>query len=106
MQNFIRRPLIDLFAGIRVHEDTVIDFENENVKQTLKDLTLHTITTLKGDGFESVYDVTIHLNEGDILLLEEEGRGYIKPTTPFVSIEEAIEDLESIKDLGGGDVQN
>lgn len=106
MQNFIRRPLLDLFPGIRVSKDTVIEFENENVKQTLRDLTLHTITTLKGEGFESVYDVTIHLNEGDILLLEDEGRGYIKPTVPFVSIEEAIDDLENIKDLGGSDVQD
>ena len=106
MQNFIRRPLVDLYPGIRVQKDTVIDFENENVKQTLKDLVLHTVTTLKGEGFESVYDVTITLHEGDILLLEEEGRGYIKPVEPFVSIEEAIEDLENIKDLGGSDVQD
>ena len=106
MQNFIRRPLIDLYPGIRVKKDTVIDFENENVKQTLKDLTLHTITTLKGEGYESVYDVTIHLNDGDILLLEDEGRGYIKPVEPFVAIEEAIADLENIKDLGGSDVQD
>lgn len=106
MQNFVRRPILDLYPGIKVTKDTVIEFENENVKQSIKDLTFHSLTTLKGEGFESVYDVTIHLKEGDVLILEEEGRGYIKPVDGLVTIEEAIEDLENIKDLGGSDVQD
>ena len=101
MQVFIRKPSIDLYAGIRVDKDTVLEYENENVKQNLKDLVFHTITRVKGDNFESVYDTTIHLSEGDILVFEEEGRGYIKPVESFVSVEEAIEDLTSIKDIGG-----
>jgi hypothetical protein len=47
-----------------------------------------------------VYDTTIRLKEGDILVFEEEGRGYIKPLEEFVTIEEAIDDLTNIKDLG------
>ena len=43
---------------------------------------------------------TIKLKEGDILIFEEEGRGYIKPVEDFVTIEEAIGDLTNIKDLG------
>ena len=35
-----------------------------------------------------------------ILVFEEEGRGYIKPVEQFVTIEEAIEELTNIKDLG------
>ena len=100
MQNFIRRPRIDLMPGIRVTKDTVLEFKNENVKQTVKDLVLHSVTKVKGDGFKSKYDTTIDLEDGDILIFEDEGRGYIKPVEGFVTIEEAIADLENIKDLG------
>ena len=98
--NFIKRPSIDLYQGIRVTKDTVIEFKNENVKQTIKDLVLHSITKVKGDGFKSKYDTTIQLEDGDVLIFEDEGRGYIKPVEGFVTIEEAIEDLVNIKDLG------
>ena len=98
--NFIRKPSIDLYPCIRVDKDTVLEYKNDNVKQTLKDLVFHSVTKVKGEGFKSKYDTTIYLNEGDVLVFEEEGRGYIKPVEAFVSIEEAIEELTNIKDLG------
>ena len=101
MEVFIRRPNIDLYGGIRVTKDTEMEYKNENVQQTLKNLVLHSVTKVTGEGYESTYDTTIHLNEGDVLVFEEEGRGYIKPVEPMVSIQEAIEDLENIKDVGG-----
>lgn len=101
MKNFIRKPSIDLYPGIVVKKDTVLEYKNENVKQTLKDLVLHSVTKVKGEGYRSKYDTTIKLKEGDILVFESEGRGYIKPVEQFVTIEEAIEDLTNIKDLGG-----
>ena len=100
MQVFIRKPSIDLFLGIRVTKDTELEFKNENVKQTVKDLVLHSVTKVTGEGYKSKYDTTIYLEEGDVLVFEEEGRGYIKPVEDLVTIEEAIEDLENIKDLG------
>lgn len=100
MQNFIRKPSIDLFPGIKVTWDTVFEYENENVKQRLENLEFHSVMKVKGDGYESVYDTTIHLNEGDVLVYEEAGRGYIKPVEEFVTIAEAIDDLTNIKDLG------
>ena len=99
MQRFIRKPSIDMYAGIKVAKDTELNYKNENVEQTLKDLVFHSITKVKGDNFESVYDTTITLNEGDVLVFEEEGRGYIKPVEEFVTVKEAIEELEHIKDL-------
>lgn len=98
--NFIRKPSIDLYPGVRVDKETVLEFESENVKQTVRDLVLHTVSTVHGKSYESTYDTTIYLEEGDILIFEEEGRGYIKPVEPFVTIEEAIDDLTNIKDLG------
>lgn len=100
MQVFIRKPSIDLYPGIKVDKETVLEYKNENVEQTLKDLVFHSVTKVKGTGFESVYDTTITLEEGDILVFEEEGRGYIKPVEGFVTIAEAIEELENIKGVG------
>ena len=100
MEVFIRRPSVDLYPGIRVDKDTVFEYKNDNVKQTVKDLVFHSVTKVKGEGFKSKYDTTIYLNEGDVLIFEEEGRGYIKPVDAFCTIEEAIEELTNIKDLG------
>ena len=101
MQVYIQKPSIDLYPGIKVDKDTVLEYENENVQQSVKDLVLNSVTWVKGDGYESMYKTTIHLNEGDILVFEEEGRGYIKPVESFVTVEEAIEELTDIKDIGG-----
>ncbi len=99
--NFIRKPSVDLYPGIVVTKDTVLEYKNENVKQTVKDLVFHSVTKVKGEGYRSKYDTVIKLEEGDILIFEEEGRGYIKPVEPFVTIEEAISDLTNIRSLGG-----
>lgn len=100
MQNFIQKPSIDLYPGIRVSKDTKLEYKNERVEQKMEDLTLHSVMKVSGEGFESTYNTTIHLKEGDILIFEEGERGYIKPVEEFVSIAEAIEDLTNIKDLG------
>ena len=88
-----------MYAGIKVDKDTRLDYVNENVEQHLVNLVFHSVAKIKGDSFESVYDTTIFLKEGDILVFEEEGRGYIKPVEEFVTVKEAIEDFENIKDL-------
>ena len=100
MQVFIKKPSIDMFGGIKVSKETVLDYESDNVCQHLENLVLHSVTKVKGEGYESTYDTTIHLKEGDVLVFEEEGRGYIKPVEDFVTITEAIDDLTNIKDLG------
>lgn len=100
MEVFIRKPSIDLYPGIRVAKDTELEYSNENVQQKLKDLVFHSVTKVIGVGYESVYDTTIYLKEGDILVFEEEGRGYIKPVEPFVTIKEAVADLSNIEDVG------
>ena len=100
MKNFIRKPSIDLYPGVRVDKDTVLEYKSENVEQTVENLMLHSISKVKGEGYESKTETTIYLEEGDILLFEDGERGYIKPVAGFVTIEEAIDDLTNIKDLG------
>ena len=99
MKRFIKKPSLDMYAGIRVDKDTVLEYNNDNVKQTLKDLVFHSITKVVGDNFESTYDTTIQLKEGDILIFEEEGRGYIKPVEDFVTIKEAADEFNCVSDL-------
>lgn len=98
--NFIRKPSIDLYPGIRVDKNTDLEYKNEKVSQKLTNLVLHTVMKVSGEGYESTYDTTIQLQDGDILIFDEENRGYIKPVEPFVTIQEAIDDLTNIKDLG------
>ena len=99
MQKFISKPSIDMLAGIKVTKDTTLEYKNENVDQVLKDLVFKSKTIVKGEGYESEYNTTIYLKEGDVLIFEEEGRGYIKPVEQFVTVAEAIEELEHIKEV-------
>ena len=100
MQMFIRRPSIDQYPGVRVDKDTVLEYKTETVSQTVEDLTLTSVVIRKGDNFESVLRTVIQLQEGDILIFEDEGRGYIKPVEGFVTAQEAIEDLSVLKEMG------
>ncbi len=100
MHRFLRKPSVNMYAGIKVAKNTTLEYKNENVEQKLENLVFHSVTKVKGENYESTYDTTIQLKEGDVLIFEEEGRGYIKPVEEFVTIAEAIEDYENIKDLG------
>jgi hypothetical protein len=95
-KKFIRQPSIDMYAGIIVTKDTVLEYENKQVKQTVKDLKLHSVMTDKEEAYESTYDVTVFLAEGDILIFDEGGRGYIKPVENFMTVDEAIDELKCV----------
>jgi hypothetical protein len=99
MKKFINKPSIDMYVGIVVDKDTKIEYKNDNVDQKIENLVMKSITKVIGDGYESEYHTTVQLKEGDILIFEENGRGYIKPVEEFVTIGEAIKELENIKDL-------
>lgn len=98
-QKYIRKPSIDMYAGIKVTKETEFEYQNEHVSQTVKDLVFHSVTKVKGDNYESVYDTTIQLSEGDVLIFEEEGRGYIKPVEEMMTVPEVIKEFECIKDV-------
>ncbi len=95
----IRKPDITLYPAIVVNKDTVFEFENDNVKQTLKNLKFHSVTNIKEDNYKSKYITDIKLQEGDILVYEAEDRGYIKPVEEMQKVSEAIETLEYIKEV-------
>lgn len=98
--HFIRKPSLDLYPGIRVYKDTVLEYHFQSLHQKLENLVLHTTQQVEGDTYTAAYDTCVTLREGDVLIFEPEGRGYIKPVEAFVSVAQAISELENIKDLG------
>ena len=101
-KKFIRQPSIDMIAGIVVDKNTDLTYENEGVKQSIKDLVLHSVMVIKGETYESTYETTIHLEEGDVLVFDDGGRGYIKPVERFVTVDEAIEELKCVLECTKG----
>ena len=98
MEKFIKQIDITQYLGIKVDKDTDIEYKNEFVEQTIKNLELHSVTKITGEGYESTLDTRIALKEGDILLLEDEKRGYIKPIETFYKPTEAIEELKCLEE--------
>lgn len=99
MKNYIMMPSVDLYPGIRVDKYTVLEYKSDSVEQKVEALTLHTVTRVVGNGYKSVYDTTVELQEGDILVFDEH-RGYIKPVESVSTIKAAIETLRNIESLG------
>jgi len=97
MEKYICKPDITLYPGLKVEKNTEIEFKNDNVVQSIKDLVLKSKTTIKGDNFKSVYNTEIKLNEGDVLIFEEEGRGYVKPVEEFMTVDDVINELNCLK---------
>ena len=90
---FIKLPDIDMMPGVKVTKETEIEYENDNVKQEIKDLTFHSVARITGEKYTTTQETTIELEEGDVLLFLGEQGGYIKPVEKFVLIDEAIEEL-------------
>lgn len=98
MRKFIFKPDITFYEGIKIDKETKLEFENEYVKQSINNLVLKTFKKEKTDKYESEFNLTINLDNGEILLFEEE-RGYFLPSLPMSTVKDAIEDLEAIKDF-------
>lgn len=89
----------DTFEGVKVTKDTHLKFKNEKVEQEVKDLKLYSKTTIIGENFKSVTNLEMDLIEGEILLIEEEGRGYFLPRNIIIgTVDEAIQEYEFIKE--------
>jgi len=95
---FIPIPQPDVYYGIIVTPKTKLTYENDFVKQEIKDLTLHTEQTVLTEAYKSHIETDLYLEDGDLLLLEEEKRGYFKPANiKFGSIQEAKKELRFIE---------
>ena len=99
MENFIIKPSIDMIPGIKVTKDTELKFETDKVKQEVKSLTFYSETKMEGSNYTSTVNTVIQLEAGDVLLFEDEGRGWIRPVADYLTVKEAINELKCIRDL-------
>ena len=101
-QLFVEQPSIDLKVGIKITKETELTYKNSKVEQELKNLRLETILEDEGtngvNSYSSKSYLKINLNEGDILLFDE-NRGYYMPPYPVESIDDAISDIESLRGI-------
>lgn len=99
---FVEQPVLDLKEGIKVTSEMELSYKNKKVEQVLKNLVLETILDDAGSNGVNTYKsksyLSINLNEGDILLFDEQ-RGYYMPPYPVTSIDDAISDITSLGDL-------
>lgn len=93
----IQKPDLELYPAIKITKDTVLNYENDTVKQSVNNLIYNSTTTIKKDNYESTYITKINLKEGDILIFEEKDRGYIFPVEEFMIVDDAIKELEPLK---------
>ena len=99
-QLFVEQPTLELKKGIVVKADTSLEYESEKARQVLRELTLETYLSDEGTNginrYKSESHITISLNAGDILLFDPM-RGYYLPPYPQTTIEQAIEDISSLR---------
>jgi precorrin-4 methylase len=98
MRKFIFKPDITLYSGVLVNKDTKLEYKNDNVDQKLENLTLEMTTYAKENNYEARSNLVFHLNEGDILLFDEEV-GYQVPRVPMSTLQDALTDIEAIQDF-------
>lgn len=98
MEKFIRTPDVELIDGIIVTKDTNIEFNSATVHQKISDLKMVTETHVEAEAYTGDYKTTVLLEEGDVLLLPDNERGYVKPVEHFVTIKEAIDTLKCVEE--------
>ena len=92
-------PEPNVYYGFRVTKDTKLEFSNKNVRQKLEKLVLHTRQEIKTDRFRTIIKNTLKLEEGSLLLLEEENRGLFLPKDiRFGTMEEVKEEIKFIEE--------
>lgn len=89
----------DTFEGIKVTKDTKLSFKNDKVEQKIENLKFYSKTKVKGENFKSETNLEIDLVEGEILLIEEENRGYFLPRNLVIgTVDEAISEYEFLRE--------
>lgn len=96
---YVQIPEPNVYYGIKVSKDTKEEFVNDFVKQKIENLILYTDYTVQSERFVSKIHNELKLQEGELLLLEEENRGFFLPKdVKFGSIDEAVEEIMFIKE--------
>lgn len=101
MKNLVLIPNCEVYKGMYVDENTTLEYENEKktLKQKLKNLEFEQIQIVDTPEYRTETKTIIHLKKGMSILFENEDRGYVVPVNKYVTIKEAIQELDYIKDL-------
>lgn len=98
MKIYMPIPQPETYWGIEVKKNTKLEFENPFVKQRLENLTLYTEQFIERETYKTHVETELYLKEGEILLLEEDGRGYFKPSeVKFGTMSEVKKELKFIE---------
>ena len=102
---YVEKPDLKPYEGIVVNKKTKFEYKNENVEQKLENLKLVSKYIMQTERYKSTNILELNLQEGEVLLIEEEGRGYFLPadSTPVEGIDDAINDYKVLKEALLGD---
>lgn len=103
MNFYVLKQDIKPYRAMKVDKNTEFTFENEKVNQELNNLELKTFRQVNEEKYSTKIESTIHLNEGDVILLDEENIGWFLPGEPVETIEDAIRDYNVIAGILDGD---
>ncbi len=101
MKNLVLIPNCEIYKGFTVDENSTLEYENKDktLKQELKNLEFIQYQKIDSPEYSTETKTTIHLKKGMVVLFEDEEHGYVVPVNRYVTIKEAIQELEYIKDL-------
>ena len=97
---YVEKPELKPYEGIIINKNTKLEYKNDMLEQKLENLKFVSKFVKDTKRYKTTSIVEINLEEGEVLLLEEEGRGYFLPadSTPVEEIDEAINDYKSLKE--------
>ena len=103
MESYVLKPDIRPYKGLKVTKETKLEFKNDRVDQKVENLKLTSKYIFENEKFKSTNLLELNLEEGEVLLLEEENRGYFLPQDGYSTIDEAIGDYETLKNALEGE---
>ena len=97
-ENYVRNPDITVYKGLKVKKDTNIEFKSKNGKQKIKNLIYTRWEKIEAENYTTETKTTVPLKEGQLVLFNGEEQGYVIPLEQFKTLDEAIEDIEAMKE--------
>ncbi len=98
MEKFVKRRALAVYPGIRVTRDTVLQLDNGRIRQWLENLLLCTVTDEWIKGELNRHHTIGRLREGDVLILDPGGCGYVQPGEEMLSLSQVPDTLAQLEE--------
>ena len=98
LEDYVRTPDITIYKGLKVTKQTNIEFKSKYGRQKIKNLIYTRWERKETDKYISETKTTVPLKEGTLIIFQGEEQGYVVPAEKFEPIDEAIEELEAMKE--------